>query len=322
MLPRMRVSGGTYLLTRTTSDRRFLLKPSRVVRDVFLYCLFRAANDRGVLVHGIWVESTHVHMLVTDTRGQLSSFMHWLDRHVAECLLRHYREQYPRRTLEKIWSSGSFNETLIVTREGVLEAFVYGATNFVKDGLVPDYEQWPGLASKPSDWLKPTRTATRPTLFFNQKRSDLASVDYQFTIPPQFQDRSPETLAREVQHMIDDEQRAIHATRAGKPFLGVKAVLAANPFDSPSAERPAGGRKPSIKAGAGQNTAYKLAIQAVRAFRQAYRAAWLIFCAGEQAIFPAGTLLLRAQFGVQCAPSDFSCWCCLGVVPNPGSPPT
>jgi putative transposase len=309
----MRVTGGTYLLTRTTSDRRLLLKPSSTVRQVFLYCLFRAANEHGVLVHGVWVESSHVHILVTDVRGELSEFMHWLNRHAANCLLKHYRKRYPHRTLENLWSSGSFNETLLVTREAVLEAFVYGATNPVKDGLVPDYRQWPGLASTPRDWVEPIRTATRPNLFFKQDNPSYATVEYRFTIPPQFRDRAPASLVRELERMIDDEQRSIRATRGSKPFLGVKAVLALDPFDAPTSPRPTGTRNPTVKAGAGQSAAYQLAIKAVRSFREAYRAARALLCAGKQAVFPAGTLLLRKLLGVQCTEPDFGCWCCLGT---------
>jgi hypothetical protein len=243
--------------------------------------------------------------------------MHWLDRHVARCLLDHYRTRYPHRTLEKIWSSGSFNETLIVTREAVLEAFVYGATNPVKDGLVQDYRQWPGLSSTPSDWLEPPRIAERPKLYFSQRDAAYAQVEYRFTAPLQFRDRDPKRLVRELESLITDEQRAIWATRGSEPFLGVRAVLALDPFDSPPSQRPRGRRKPTVKAGAGQSNAYKLALKAVGSFREAYRAARLLFCAGEPAVFPAGTLLLHKLFGVECASADFSCWCCLGIEPNP-----
>jgi REP element-mobilizing transposase RayT len=87
----MRVPGGTFLVTCTTHDSRFLLKPSPVVEQVVLYCLFRAAARHDVLVHAAVVESSHIHLVVTDTRGLLSDFMTWLDRHVAVCLLEHYR---------------------------------------------------------------------------------------------------------------------------------------------------------------------------------------------------------------------------------------
>jgi putative transposase len=303
------------LVTNTTSDRRFLLKPSMVVDGVFLYCLARAAERYGVLVHSLYVASNHIHLVVTDTRGELSLFMAWLDRHVALCLLEHYADQYPKRTLETIWSNGSFDATLLVTHGAIIEALVYGMTNSVKDGLVPDYRQWPGLCTRPSDWLQPVRSAKRPALFFKQNNPVFAEVDYQFTIPLQFADRTPEQFVRDIEALIEEEQRAIHATRNGRPFLGVKAIVGVDPFDSPQSPRPQGTRNPTVKA-ATDSAAYSLAIAAVRAFREAYRVAWRAFCDGAQAIFPSGTLQMRKLYKVQCAPDDFA-WCCLALAPAP-----
>jgi putative transposase len=304
----MRVPGGTFLVTCTTNDSRFLLKPDAVVQHVFLYCLFRAAHAFGVLVHFVIVESTHVHLVLTDTRGLLSDFMTWLNRHVAVCLLEHYRSRYPNRRLEALWSKRSFNATLLVTPNAILDALVYAATNPVKDGLVVDYRKWPGLCSRPSDWLASERIATRPKLFFSDKSPDYAEVSYGFTIPPQFADRTPDQFVRDVETLIRDKHNAILAARSGKAFLGVNAVLAADPFDAPSTQRPRGHRSPTVKAG-GDSAAYDLAKHAVRAFREAYRAAWLLFCQGKSVLFPAGTLLMRKLYDVSCAPDDFD-WCC------------
>jgi putative transposase len=304
----MRVPGGTFLVTCTTHDSRYLLKPDAVVEQVFLYCLFRAANAFGVLVHFVVVESTHVHLVLTDTRGALSDCMTWVNRHVAVCLLEHYRSLYPNRRLDAVWSKRSFNATLLVTPNAILDALVYAATNPVKDGLVVDYRKWPGLCSRPRDWTAQERTVKRPTLFFNDKNPDLAEVRFRFTLPPQFADRTPEQLVREVEALIRDKQNAILSTRSGKPFLGARAALAADPFDAPSTQRPRGHRNPTVKAG-GDSAAYKLATQAVRAFREAYRAAWLLFCRGQHALFPAGTLLMRKRYSVPCDPDDFA-WCC------------
>ena len=55
--PRTRIAGATVMLTRTTSDRRFLLRPGPLVNQVFGYCLFVAASG----------------FIVADLRGQA----HW-----------------------------------------------------------------------------------------------------------------------------------------------------------------------------------------------------------------------------------------------------
>ena len=304
----MRVPGGTFLVTCTTHDSRFLLKPDTVVEQVVRYCLARAAKTYGVLVHAITVESSHLHMVATDSRGQLSDFMTWFNRHVAVCLLEHHRRRFPERRLEALWSRNSFNATLLVTSNAILDAIVYTLTNCVKDGLVPDYRKWPGLCSRPRDWLASERAVVRPRLFFNSAKPEHAEVRFRFTVPPQFADRDAERFVAEVEALIRDEQTAIRARRAGKPFVGARAVLATDPFDAPSNQRPRGSRNPTVKA-SNDTAAYDRARQAVRAFRESYRTAWRRFAQGLHAIFPAGTLLMRNRYGVRCEPDDFG-WCC------------
>ncbi len=53
------VPGRTYLLTRRTAQRQFLLLPSEVVNQVFLYCLAFAALAYGLEVHAFCVLSNH-----------------------------------------------------------------------------------------------------------------------------------------------------------------------------------------------------------------------------------------------------------------------
>jgi len=76
----------------------FLLKPDEVVNQVMLFCLFRAAEEFGVLVHSVMVESNHFHAVVTDVRGELSKFMHWVDMMTAKNLIAHYESKRLRRT--------------------------------------------------------------------------------------------------------------------------------------------------------------------------------------------------------------------------------
>jgi putative transposase len=308
-MPRMCVPGGTYLVTRTCANRRFLLKPSALVNQTFLYCLARAAALHGILLHALCVESSHFHVVVTDTRGELSQFMHWLDRHVARCLVEHYQETHPRQHLEGIWSKGHFGATLLLTHEAILDAIVYALTNPQKDGLVVDYRKWPGLCSRPRDWLAPERFAPRPELYFDPSKTELAKLGYRFTVPPQFADRDPEAFVRDVEALIRDAQRATCATLAAerRSFLGVNGVLAADPFDAPKSVRPKGRLKPCLAAG-GHHEVMIEAKRALRYFRQRYREQWRLFCTGAAAIFPGGTLLMRRLFNVACEPLDAP-WC-------------
>jgi REP element-mobilizing transposase RayT len=101
----MSIPGATYLVTRTTVMSLFLLTPSETVNQIMKYCMAWAARGRGILIHAVSVESNHFHMVVTDTQGRLSDFMQELNRSAARCLLAYYRERFPKRRLESVWST-------------------------------------------------------------------------------------------------------------------------------------------------------------------------------------------------------------------------
>jgi putative transposase len=163
-LPRMAVPGGMYLVTRTTVMSLYLLTPNQTVNQIFEYCLAWAAQKYGILLHAVSVESTHFHIELTDALGRLSDFVQELDRCVARCLLEYYRERFPRRRLDALWSPAeSFNATLLVTANAILDELLYTLINPIKDGLVHDYRKWPGFNTRPSDWRGKVRsTALTP----------------------------------------------------------------------------------------------------------------------------------------------------------------
>ncbi len=307
----MCVSRGTYLVTRTTLECRFLLRPDPVVEQIFLYCLGRAAELCDIQIHAVCVESNHLHMVVTDTEGKLSEFMHWLDRHVSLCLMEHYRRTHPHRQLEGIWSKQPFSATLLLTPEAILDKIVYTLTNPVKDGMVHDYRKWPGLCSRPGDWLEPERWVDRPKLYFKE-RPDYAAAAVNFVPPPQFTNRDTSDLVSDVEALIRDKQTAVRAGRrqGRRPILGVKAVQRADPFDAPRSRRPMGRLNPRLAAG-GNKEAMQQGMLALRGFRDAYREAWHEFRQNLKATFPGGTYLMRRLYDVECKPLDAVCWCAL-----------
>lgn len=311
-LPRMVFDGTTYLITRTTTGRRFLLRPGGVVNEVFLYCLFRAAKKYGVQVHCVSVESNHFHAVVTDMRGEISRFVQWLDSMVANNLMRHYGRTHPSECLDGIWSKDHFSAVVLATPEQIIKSIVYGLTNPVKDGLVRDYRQWPGLNSRPGDWLKPTQHARRPRgLFFSDKSKKHRWAEVKYTVPPMFADRDTEHFVDSVNAMIRDTTKSLRRRLAieNRAFLGVKESLAVNPFDSPQTPRPKGLRSPCFAAG-GDTTVLTACLALLRSFRQRYRAAWAQLRQGMKGVvFPAGTYLLRVHHNVA-HETLHPPWCC------------
>jgi putative transposase len=306
----MLLPGTTYLVTQTVHDRRFLLTPSRVVNEVVLYCAFRAAAVTGVEIHWLFVHTNHMHLGVTDPGTQLSAFMQAMNRMIAKCLIEHYEQTHPHEHLDALWSRRSFSDVKLLTPNAVLQEMVYSLTNPVKDGIVRDYRSWQGLCSRPSDWAHAEREAPRPRLFFDQDDDAWASVPYRFTVPPMLRDRPLDQLIADVDTLLRDEQQALCAKHAaeGRRFLGLKAVLAASPFDSPSSRRPKGKTNPTVAAG-GDRDLLRAGIRLVRSFRERYREAWQAYRAGTRdARFPAGTLKMRLLHGV-CCDEVAAPWC-------------
>lgn len=302
----MSIPGATYLVTRTTVMSLFLLTPSKVVNEIMEYCIAWAARDRGILIHAVSVESNHFHMVVTDTQGRLSDFMQELNRSAARCLLAHYRQRFPMRRLESVWSNVQpFSAAVLLTPSAVLDKLVYTLTNPVKDGLVRDYRKWPGLNTRPSDWRMGPRTVERPRFYF---KSTPQKLSYQVTAPTQLGDSLERAIATVELHIRDAQQQAaIELAAQHRSVVGPATVLSANPFDAPATPRPVGTLNPTLASG-GDGKILSTAKRAIKLFRIAYRAAWKDFKAGVQTLFPGGTLLMRTRFGQPCLPLD-ACWC-------------
>jgi putative transposase len=312
-LPRMVVPGGTYHVTRTVVMSLYLLTPGDTVNQIFEYCLALAAKKYSVLLHSVSVDSNHFHIDLTDTLGNLSDFVQELDRSVARCLLAYYRTRFPDRRFDALWSpSRSFNATLLVTPNAIVEKIVYTLTNPVKDGLVRDYRKWPGFNTRPSDWRGRIRRVKRPEYYFKNTPEE---IEYQITAPCQLVRGDIEALIAEVESAIRERQSqaAIEHASRGRGFKGVKAIMRTDVFDSPSTPRAVGKLNPQIAAG-GDGEALERATEALQAFRIAYREAWVLFKRGAKAVvFPGGTLLMHRRYKLPCDPLDASYFCQLAV---------
>jgi len=302
----MSIPGATYLITRTTVMSLFLLTPSKIVNQIMEYCIAAAAHGRGILIHAVSVESNHFHLVVTDTEGRLSDFMQELNRSAARCLLQHYRDRFPNRRLDAVWTRArSFSATLLTTSNAILDAVVYTLTNPVKDGLVRDYRKWPGFNTRPGDWRGRTRTARRPNLYFKNTPEEIA---YSICRPSQLGDSVEQAVQTIELHIRSAQQQAsVELAAQRRSAMGVNAVLATDPLAAPTTPRPLGKLNPALAAG-GDSGALSVAKAAIKQFRQAYREAWREFKAKAQATFPGGTLLMRTRFGQLCSALDAH-WC-------------
>lgn len=292
MRPRRILPGSTYLVTRRCTQRQFLLTPTtRRYVQAFLYCLAYAADRTGVRIHAVIVMGNHYHLVVTDTRGVLPMFTECLNKLVAKCM------NAMRGRWENFWASEAVSYVRLLDDEAIIDKVAYTLCNPVLEGLVKCGDEWPGLRiGSPG-----TYSVRRPRKFFREKGTMPASLALEVTTPA-----LTASSAREAQQRIDrvvaERELAArdHIRKAGRQFLGRRAVIEQDPFASPATREARRKLSPQV---ASRNKWLRIEtlFECVE-FAKEYGAALMAWCREERdAIFPAGTYLMRVRHQVRCA---------------------
>jgi putative transposase len=282
-------------VTRRCSERRFFLRPSRIVNEIFLYVLAVAARRYGVDVHAFCVLSNHCHLILTDPDGRLPAFMQYLDSLVARAV------NAALGRFEGFWASdGSYSAVEPIEPADVVAKTAYVLANPVAAGLVRFGSEWPGLRTAPAQIGGTRLAAKRPDIFFDPNGYMPATAEVELSVPPGFESAAEfrALLSSALRELEEHHQRAVAAQ--GRRFLGAPRVVAQNPFSRPPPGEPRFGLRPRIAA---RDKWRRIeALSQVKSFLRAYRQAWLDRRAGISDVrFPAGTYLLRVLHGVQCA---------------------
>ena len=297
--PRRVLPGATHLVTRRCADRRFYLRPDHDVGLIFVFCLALAALVSGVQVHAWCVMSNHVHVVVTDTRGELPIFLHRLGRNVAMAV------KVLRGIRENVWSTDAPSVVELVTPEAVLDAMLYVLVQAVDAGIVHHPDEWIGSHPAMRFFDGRPRAYKRPRVWFRAKSPLATEVELRVTMPEALRAIGfmPERFEKDMTRLVDGRAKdlVVAARAEGRRCSGIASALAVSAFDSPATFEPARGRNPSLKASA--PTALREAIACLRSFRARYRAALLSLRKREPALFPLGTWLLRRIAGVTVAPT-------------------
>ena len=126
-LPRRLLKFQTHMVSRRCSERRFFLKPTKVVKKILEYALGAALAEFSVIFNGCLFEANHYHMVLGDPKQELSKFMHRFDQLVARSLNAHYGRG------ESFWVAGPYSNVEIHDEETLVRELVYVYTNAVKD---------------------------------------------------------------------------------------------------------------------------------------------------------------------------------------------
>jgi REP element-mobilizing transposase RayT len=277
----------SWLITRRCSERRFFLLPNSHTRQVFEYALARAARITGVALHAWMVMSNHYHLVVTDLQGRLPEFLRLLNSLVARALNFRYRRK------EAFWKPGSYNAVQLCSDAAVLDKMVYTLANPVMAGLVRRAWSWEGSSSVGMDFGG-VRRVLRPG--FSKSGEDVETL--RLVAPPSNVSSAAEIAeaVRRGLHARENEVRDRFAGE-GRRFVGMRAVLAQSWESSARSEEAFGGMVPCFATRDVEEL--RRVIREWKEWVADYRRALGAFRDGvRDAVFPAGTYLMKERFGV------------------------
>lgn len=279
-------------VTQRTLARTFRFLPRAEISNLFLYVLGVASERYNVRLHGFSLMATHYHLLVHDVDGRLPIFVQYVNSLVARAINAMQGES------DKVWSGSGYVAVCPQSADDVMARMVYGLANPSAAGLVNRVEDFPGLVITPNR-IGVVNKVQRPE-FFSRKGTQMPEcVDVRFDVPDGWDHIGLEQYREELASRLR-EREARH--RAQRKADGV-AVVGAKRLGQVAAGRRSSSweawftLKPVIAAKLkSQRVA---AIRVLRAFRDAYRAAWEAWRAGDRdRAFPSGTWWMARYAGV------------------------
>lgn len=315
--PRPVLPGKTYHVVSRCVGRTFRLVPLRAVNAVLWYCLAAALSLTGVEIHEFCFMSNHYHLVVTDTRGELPSFMNRLNSLVSRSL-----------NALRGWSGTNFEKDYSRIEEldtaQALKTCAYILANPPRADLVVKGKDWRGLTSvnmKYGDKLlvprpllglwkhlknpeKKKRKRKNVVAKGREKRMGRCKLAAMFEVelkplPLPF-GGSPDEMRQTILEQLEVYEAEAEAKRVneGRKVLGMRRVLAQDWNDRPRKREDLFGPEPKAA-----GCRWKKLEHAVRdaVFVKEHHDARKLALAGERPTFPAGTWAMVRRFGYACA---------------------
>jgi hypothetical protein len=182
-----------------------------------------------------------------------------------------------------------------------MDKLVYVAGNPVKDFLVDEVWQWPGMNGFRLLMQGGSMRARRPKHFFRDDGVMPAEVTLELVIPPELGERAVvlEELRTRVQELEEATRALRHAT--GRHVIGRKRVQAQSWHDSPTSPKPRRTLRPRF---AGPTDARINALASYREFLATYDDARHEWRLGRACQFPEGTYWLARFAPITIRPSS------------------
>ncbi|MBW2527118.1 MAG: transposase [Deltaproteobacteria bacterium] len=297
-LPRRIVPGQSYLITRRTLRRHFLLRPDARLNQLFLYLVAVFAEKFHMQVSALQVLSDHYHMVVTDPLGHLPHFLQQLHRTLALAVKELRNWDGP------LWEPCAVSEVALLTAEAEAQEMVYTWLNVVRAGLVSDPSHWPGLATNLDDVGARSITAQRPEQYLDPD-SGLwpETATLKLTLPPKLAALGGRQARAMLRREFQSQREEVEAERRDKGLdraVGAKRCLQVSPYERASSWEPKRSESPAIAVGRGLGELFDKAKKELVQFYRCYREALANWCEGKRGVvFPAGTWWLVEHHGAR-----------------------
>lgn len=297
---RIVLPGVVLAVSRRTTRRYALFVPDMggETEQNFWYCLGVAAAKHGIEVHVAMLMSNHVHLVITDVRGEAPDFFRMFHRLLALCTKA--RLGWP----EEVFNKSKTSAVEVVSAEAMIDQLGYAIANPATAGLVRRASEWPGARTTASDLGTRTIVAKRRPHFF---RSDEwpDEVVLKISMPRVLLEQmKPEEARRRVQRSVREyEAQALSkAKKLGRRFLGARRAQRVHHTYRASSWEDFGSRNPRFAA-AGDVEAARATVARNRQFEADYEQALTGWTAGDrEVVFPAGTWWMRVHHGARVRP--------------------
>jgi len=281
------------MVQRRVVHRRFFLRPTPELSEIFRYCLGHAAASTGILIHEFMVMSNHYHVVLSDPCCGLPKFEQILNSFVARSVNASYGQ------CGTFWENESYTAPELPDDADVIEKCVYTLLNPCAAHLVEHAKEWPGASSWKMHYGQVV-LVRRPNVFFTKDMPEV--VELVLVRPPVMLEMSDERLRSVIRERVMQGERTLIdlREREGRVVLGERRVRHQRHDDAPRTPRAGSGVQPRVST----RSVWALVetLRRNRSWIAAYREALEQFCAGvRDAVFPHGTYLMRVRFGVACA---------------------
>lgn len=290
--PRRHIAGQVAMTSRRCSERRYFLRPDKFINHVMLYEVGKASERHGQNVYGAVAMSNHVHIVIGDTTGDRSDFM----RDTMSGIARSRNDDLGRD--EHFWSSGSYNDTVLLDDDAIERKLLYVWLNPVRAGVVDRAEDWPGFMILPKHWGKEI-TIKKPPRFYGRESPE--EVTFIPKPPPGYGDMPLEDVREHFEKLLRKEENKILAMRVAnnQSCSGAKSAEELDPFSSPRTKKSKRRTNPRF---ATKNAELMASAQDIRrGFLDDYETQRQRWVADQKNIvFPCGTIQLKRCAPIKC----------------------